>query len=200
MRVTAPGRGKLGGMPFRRTKPLHERLAEEGGLAPSRPEPVDTRPRWGEVGIHGVHRQREWDTVATAEAPGLPGGRLEFVALPDATLLVEDTVPDDALAPLADAVEEETPPPYRAEAVRQDGNVWAVGARRIEVVELGPEVEGDRLELAVAGGERTFLVDGRPAFGSVPVLERLAGERFDEFVVRGERLEETLWEIAITPL
>ena len=172
-------------MPFRREKPLHERLAEEGGLAPSRPEPVDTRPRWGEVGIHGVHRQRQWDSVATAEAPGLAGGRVEFVALPDGTLLVDDDAPEDALAPLADAVEEATAPPYRAEAVRQQDDVWAVGARRIEVVALESEVDGDRLELAVAGGERTLLVDGRPAFGSLPALERL---------------EDTLWEVTITPL
>ncbi|MBD0329604.1 MAG: hypothetical protein ICV64_05825 [Thermoleophilia bacterium] len=187
-------------LPFRRERPLHERLAEQGGLAPARTQPLDTRPRWGEVGIHGVHRQREWDAVATADAPGLPGARLEFVSLPDGTLLVDEDIPDDALAPLADAVEEETAPPYRAEAVRQHEDVWAVAARRIEVVRVEDEVDGDRLELAVAEGERTFLVDGRPAFGSVPALERLAAERFEDYVVRGERLEDELWEVAVTPL
>jgi hypothetical protein len=184
---------------FRREKPLHERLAEEGGLT-SRAEPLDTRPRWGEVGIHGVHRQRRWDAVATADAPALTGDRWTFVALPDGTLLVDDDLPDEALTPLAEAVEGEVAPPYRAEAVRQEGGVWAVAARRIEVVELEQEVDGDELELAVAEGSRTLVVDGLPAFGSVPALERLGAGRFEDYVVRAERLEEGLWEVAVTPL
>jgi hypothetical protein len=184
---------------FRRERPLHERLAEEGGLTwPA--EPLDTRPRWGEVGIHGVHRQRRWDVVATVEAPGLAGNRWTFVALPDGTLLVEHDLPDEDLAPLADAVEAEVAPPYRGEAVRQDSNVWAVAARRIEVVQLEQEIEGDELELAVSQDERTLVVDGLPAFGSVPVLERLGRERFEDFVVRAKRLEDGLWEVAVNPL
>jgi hypothetical protein len=184
---------------FRRERPLHERLAEQGGLT-GRPEPLDTRPWWGEVGIHGVHRQRRWDAVATAEAPGLAGDRWTFVALPDGTLLVEHDLPDEDLAPLADAVEADVPPPYRAEAVRQERDVWAVAARRIEVVELRQEIDGDELELSSAQGERTLLVDGLPVFGSVPALERLGEARFADYVVRAERLEGELWEVAISPL
>jgi hypothetical protein len=184
---------------FRREKPLHERLAEEGGLTP-RPEPLDTRPRWGEVGIHGVHRPRRWDAVATTEAPALAGDRVEFVALADGALLVDDDAAADGLAALAEAVEGEVDPPYRAEAVRQQGAVWAVAVRRIEVVELEQDVDGNEIELASSQGDRTLHVDGRPAFGSVPALERLAGERFADYVVRAERLEDDLWEVAVTPL
>jgi len=186
---------------LRREKPLHERLAEEGGLnKPSEPEPHDTRPPWGEVGIHGIHRQRRWDVVATADAPDVPGDRLEFVALPDGTLLVEDVVSDAALAPLADAVEGDLSPPYRAEAARQDDAVWAVAARAIEVARVEKKLDGDELELAFSDGQRTLTIDGRPAFGSVGALERLAAERFDEYVVRATRLDGQLWEVSIAPL
>lgn len=184
---------------LRREKPLHERLAEEGGLGLRGDEPHDALPRWGEVGIHGVHRPRRWDAVVSAEAAGLTGDTLSFTALPDGTLLADEDVPDGALAPLADAVETELEPPYRAEAVRHDG-VWAVAAKRIEVVAVDEDVDGDEIELSLRGGERMLLVDGRPAFGSVRALERLAGERFDDYVVRATRLDENLWEVAIAPL
>ena len=187
-------------LPFRRERPLHERLAEEGGLVERPAEPLDTRPRWGEVGIHGVHRERRWDAVATAEAPGLHGTRVEFVALPDGTLLVESGVADDAVRPLARALESEVAPPYRAEAVRQDERVWATAARRIEAVELDPDVDGDEFELALADGQRTLLVDGRPAFANLASLERRAAAHHREYVVRGTRLDGPLWEVAITPL
>src|SRR2546421_534462 len=66
---------------FRRRKPLHEQLAEAGGfaLAPdtgaapglsAQPPGWDGAPR-GEPGIHGVPQARRWETVASAEAPGL---------------------------------------------------------------------------------------------------------------------------------
>jgi len=71
---------------FRRREPLHERLAREGGLqAPPLQEPRP--PGWMETGIHGVHRQREWDAVVAVEAEGVQGDAVHFVALPDDTLL-----------------------------------------------------------------------------------------------------------------
>ena len=76
---------------FRRRESLHERLAREGGLSQGEPPPHDTTPRWGETGIHGVARPRRWDAVVLAESP-YPGQELDFVALPDGTLLVEDEV------------------------------------------------------------------------------------------------------------
>jgi hypothetical protein len=128
-------------VPFWRREPVHRRLAREGGLEPP---PHRPGPHWGEVGIHGLARPREWDATAVVEAGGLRPEELEFVALPDGTLLVEDEVPDDALGPLADAIEASLAPPYRARAVRRGGDVWAVGARRIEVAEL--DEAGDELE------------------------------------------------------
>ena len=40
--------------------------------------------------MHGIARPREWDAVVTADAPGLRGDAVVFVALPDGELLVED--------------------------------------------------------------------------------------------------------------
>src|SRR5438094_166961 len=129
---------------FRR-ETLHERLAREGGL--TEPPPHDTRPRWGEAGIHGVSRPREWDAVASAEAPELKGDALEFVCLPDGSLLLDDDVDSDGVEPLADALDEILQPPYRAQAVRRAGSTWAVGARAIEVAALPADLEGDEVVL-----------------------------------------------------
>jgi hypothetical protein len=171
---------------FRRDKPLHRRLAEEAALdigsssgSPSRlsgllhvmgpPDVFGNPAPLGEVGVHGVPRPRRWDAVASAEAE-LPGEHVHFVALPDGTLLVDEDVPDGALAPLADAIEETVRPPYRAQGVRQGRGVWAVAASRIEVRELAGH-EGDELEL-VQGDE----------------------------VILGRRLDGDLWEIEVSRL
>ena len=162
---------------FRRSRPLHERLADEADLDIGQRRPAP-RPFSGflhngglfdAVGIHGVHRQREWEAVATVEAE-LPGERVEFHALPDGTLVVEADVPDGALAPLADAVEASLPPPYRAVAVKHDERIWAVGANRIDVRAF-PDHEGDELEL---------VEDGH--------------------VVIGRRLDGDLFEVQVSPL
>ena len=178
---------------FRRNKPLHRRLADEAALdigsasvPPSRlsglvhaaggggflmgpPDVFGNPAPLGEVGVHGVPRPRRWDAVASAAAE-LPGEHVHFVSLPDGTLLVDEDVPDGALVPLADAVEEIVAPPYRALGVRQGQSVWAVAASRIEVREL-PGHEGDDLE----------LVQG------------------DEVIV-GRRLDGDLWEVEVSRL
>lgn len=162
---------------FRRDKPLHERLADEGDLDIGREPP---RPRAfsgflhdlanvDAAGITGVHRQREWDAIATVDAD-LPGDSVSFVALADGTLVVDEDVPDDALVPLAEAVEATLAPPFRALAVRQSERVWAVGAKGIEVRAF-PDRIGDELEL---------LEDGN--------------------VVIGHRLDGDLFEVETTPL
>ena len=187
--------------PWRGREPLHEKLAREGGLGPEPGrslDPIARHAAWGAAGIHGVARPREWDAVMTVDAPELEGSELEFVALPDGTLLAEDAL-GDLLAPLADALERELRPPYRAEAVNRGGGRWAVAARAIEVVELAG-VDGDEISLALEGGQRTLLVDGRPAFGSVPALERVAAARFDAYAARVERLDGDLFELRLSPL
>jgi hypothetical protein len=195
---------------FRRGKSLHERLAEAGNInldsgppAPrlgQGPEPPgwDGAPR-GEPGIHGVPRARRWDTVATADAPALRGDAVHFVALANGTLLVEEDEPDDALAPLADAVEGAIAPPYRAECVRRGPATWAVAASRIATVEL-PGLRGDEAELVVTREGRTLHVDGHPTFGSAPALERVGEGQGGEYVVRATRLDGELWEVEATPL
>jgi len=171
---------------FRRSEPLHERLAREGGLTP---DPPDPRPAWQETGIHGIARAREWDVTATAAAPDLEGDSARFVVLPDGTMLVEEG-PDASLEPLAAAVEESLAPPYRARAARQSETLWAVQARRIQVVEIPDGPEGDTIELT----RDSLLVDGERAFGTIPQLEELGD------VVRAERLDGDLWEVHVAAL
>jgi hypothetical protein len=190
-------------LPFRRReRPLHERLAEEGGLGPTprEPEPLDPIPATNIPG-YGVHAVRRWDAVVSAEAEELPGQQVHFVVLPDGTVVVEEDVPDESLVPLADAVETQLQPPYRAEAVRRGARVWAVAARGVEMVEMPDEVHGDELELGVHAGERTLVVDGLPASLRLPSLERIAAERgLKEYVIRAERVDGALWEVAVAPL
>jgi hypothetical protein len=171
---------------FRTREPLHLRLAREGGLLDDEPAPV--RPAWDNAGIHGMQRARQWDAVATVDAPELEGDKAAFVALSPDELVVEEG-PDD-LEPLAAAIERDLAPPYRAEAVRRDGTIWAIAARRIEIVEL-PDVTGQEIELSSRDGERTLLIDGERAFGSIPALER------PEQVVRAKRIAGDAWEVEI---
>ena len=162
-------------------------LAREGGIPLGE---AKTRPAWDATGIHGIQRVREWDAVVTVEAPEVEGDRAAFVALPAGDLVVEDGADD--LTPLANALERELAPPYRAEAVRRDA-LWAVAGRRIELIEL-PGVAGEELELTTHGAERTLVVDGERGFGSIPALER------SEHVVRARRLDGELWELETDPL
>jgi hypothetical protein len=193
---------------------LNEKLLREAGLAtpdnlpeaepvaapdfePPGPAEPGAQPlrtgRWQE-------RAAEWDAVVSAEAPGLHGDRFDFATVPDGSVIVDETVSDD-LSDLADAVERELGPPYRAVAVRQSETVWAVSARRIRVVEAGYE-RADSLELSSVGGERTFRAGGReadPAGAPVGLVE--LGESVGaDYAVRAERLDGDLWEATAEPL
>jgi hypothetical protein len=186
----------------RRREPLHEKLARDAGLPlewESRYEPLRP-PGIPEVGITGNQRFREWDATAVVEAPELAGDEVEFVVLADSSLLVDEEVGDAPLAPLADGIEETLEPPYRAKGIRRTASAWAVGARKIEVVELRPDVEGDRIELSAVGGDLTLSVDGSRAFGRIPQLEAVGEERSPDYALRAERLEGALWEVDVTPL
>jgi hypothetical protein len=183
---------------FKRREPLHERLAREAGLDPAA-APVDTGPRWGETGIHGVHRPREWDVTVTAEAEAIDGDTASFVTLPDGTLLVEEG-PDDELEPLAAAVEQSLAAPYRARAVRQGETLWAVQARRIEVIELPDAPEGDAIDLTHTADGSTLTVDDTRVFGSSRPLEERGAREGREYTVRAERLDGDLWEVRAAAL
>jgi hypothetical protein len=95
----------------------------------------------------------------------------------------------------------EVAPPYRATAIRRQGDTWAVGAVAIEVADLPADVEGGELMLTVTEqGERELLIDGRPAVVNLPALERLAADRHEAYVLRAARLQGTLWEVLVDPL
>ena len=150
------------------------------------------------VAIHGVPRARTWDAIASAAAPVLTGETVTFVVLPDATIVVEETVPDDSLAPLAEAVEHSLQPPYRAAAIRQDKDVWAVVAERIEIVELAG-LEGDAIDLTVVDGERTLTIDEVRTIRPLPALDALVELRGD-VALHGERLDGDLFAVDVFSL
>jgi hypothetical protein len=177
---------------FRR-KPLHQRLAEEGGLVEQSTVPLFTGVI-PETGIHGIPRERQYDAVATTDAPDAVGDSARFVGLEDGSLLIEEG--DGDLTSLADAIEHEIARPYRATAVRRGETTWAIAAHRLRVIEL-PEPGGDELELVLNGEENTLIVDQNRSFGTMPELEQLAD---GNAVIRAARLDGTLWEVRVDPL
>jgi hypothetical protein len=191
---------------FRRSEPLHEKLAREAGLGPElglgadpAPVPLDPRPPTLETGVHGLQRPRAWDATVTADAVDLDGDEATFVALPDGTLLVEQG-PDGSLEPLATAVEQELRPPYRAHAVRRGDTLWAVQARRIEVLELPDGPDGDTLEVTHTVDGTTLSIDDARTFGSFPALEERGAREGREYTVHADRLEGDLWEVRASAL
>jgi hypothetical protein len=137
-------------MRFRRREEetYDEQLLREAGL--DQPAPVDPQP-----GLHPADsalgaiagigaRPSEWDVVTTAEAPEIGGDDVEFATLPAGDIIVDTEVGDADLSPLAEAIEQQLRPPYRARARRHEGALWAVAARRIEVRRL--QRDGDEFE------------------------------------------------------
>jgi hypothetical protein len=194
---------------FRRAKPLHQALAEAGGLIEAQrvvqPAGLSAEPPgWdgeqrGEVGIHGVSRRRRWDAVVMVEAPGLTGDEARFVVLKDGTLVDESEGPERPLAVLADGVEAAISRPYRAEALRRDGDMWAVAADRIEVVEARG-LAGDEAQLVVTAADRSLTVDDQRVLASAPAFEAAGRKVGAEFVVNATRLYGDLWQVQANPL
>jgi hypothetical protein len=197
-------------LPFwRKEEPEHERQAREAGIdldgttLREQPFPLEPEPRFPfvsalrEAGVHGIHRQREWDFVGTTFAPGVADDRAVFVVLPDGTLLIEEG--GGEIEALAEIVADDLDVPHRIVAVRQEGDRWGVAANRIEVVEE-TGLPGDEITLTRQGGDRQLIVDGVAAEEPVTALQRMAEERYDEYVLEAERLGGDLWEIRITPL
>ena len=147
-----------------------------------------------EAGIHGIPRERQYDAVATTEAPDAAGDSARFVGLEDGSLLIEEGEGD--LTALADAIEHEIARPYRATAVRRGETAWAIAAHRLRVIKL-PEPGGDEIELVLNGEEKTLVVDGNRSFGTMPELEQLAD---GNAVIRAARLDGGLWEVRVDPL
>jgi hypothetical protein len=172
-------------MGFFRREPLHERLAREGGMA-ERPPQGEPRPLWQEPGITGLYRPRAADVVVTAEAP-------------DVALLVEEG-PDSPLDALAAAVDQELRSPYRARAVRRGEALWAIEAKKIEVLSIPDSPEGDAIDVTRTEDGTTVTVDEERIFGSIPVLEQRGEREGSEYTVHAERLDGDLWEVRASAL
>ena len=156
------------------------------------PPGLDGDSGLGIAGITGAPRPRgEWDVVASARAPDLPGHELTFVTLADGTLIVDEDVADGAPAPLADAVEQTLRPPYRAAALRQDDDIWAVAAKEVTLIDL-PDIEGAALEMTRIGDATTFAVDGESSLPPGNVRRLLDGYDGD-VVLTAERIDGHTW-------
>jgi hypothetical protein len=155
--------------------------------------PLGRRRAW-----EGFQREREFDAIATAEAPSLRGDEVEFVALPGGDLLVLDEEGDATLAPLAEAIERSVAPPYRARAVRTSGSLWSVAANRIAVVQM--DADGDSVDVALHAGERSATVDGIPTSRRFPELERLGERQGADYAIYAERLDGDLWQARVAAL
>ena len=202
---------------FRRGETLNERLLREAGLQEqqsdsaaeaSPPAPLDPvvafRQQFdsGAGALAGAGlppRARHWDTFVTADAPDVQGNEVDFVALPDGTILVEEEEGDATLEPLANAVETKISPPYRAKAVKQTDRIWAISAMQIQVARF--DQNGDTVELTQTNDGRALRVDGMPSFGSVPELERIGESRAGAaYAIHANRLDDDLWEVRVAAL
>jgi hypothetical protein len=130
----------------------------------------------------------------------MPGDQVEFVALADGRLVLEEGHAAD-LEALAAGLAGSLPRPFRAMAVRRD-DVWAVGGSAIEVVQLTPDPQGDDLELTWDGETLALAADGIPVdVERAAALEQLAAERErGPYAARARRLEADLFEISVLPL
>jgi hypothetical protein len=194
----------------RRQETLNEQLLREAGLDPAQvlgdaqPPPPAPEPTsvLATLGVPDGSRvgPKEWDATVAVEAPGLAGDRVEFTALPNGDLIVGEEAGDADLSPLADAVERNLHPPYRAVAARQEGDLWAVGAKRIEVVQF-PFARGDSLELSSKDSWQEFRVDGEPTDAAAPAaLEQVRERAGADYFVKAERIDGDLWEVRVSAL
>lgn len=164
------------------------------------PLPHEPGPHWGEVGIHGIARPREWDAVATVSAPELAGDTVSFVYLPDGRTVLEGGDPGGDVDSLARALAEELPPPFRAEAVRRAEDLWAVAGRAIQTVDLPADLTGSMIELTWDGRDRVLRIDGVESPLAARELERLGADRYRTYVVRAARLVGETWDVSVEPL
>jgi hypothetical protein len=152
----------------------------------------------GIAGLSGAARGLTWDAVVSAHAPDLTGDSVTFVALADGTLVVNEDIPDDSLAPVAEGIEEMLQPPYRAAAARGDKDVWTAVAESVSIAEL-PGVGGDSIDLSMVDGVRELTIDGEPITRSVPGLDELVDQHGD-VALHAERVDAALFAVDVFPL
>jgi len=184
---------------FRRKREMHDQqLLREAGLGQiqlDRPNVLET------VGVPSGRAvgQADWDASATVHAPGLGGDTIEFTTLEGGNVLIAEEQGDADVSALADAVEKELQPPYRARAARQTGDLWAVLANRIDLHRFSFS-RADTLELSRKDSWQELRVDGEPSMGRAPELEQLGERAGPDFFVKAERLDGDLWEVRVTAL
>jgi hypothetical protein len=194
----------------RRHETLNEQLLREAGLDPAQalgasPPPGPLLPPKSTPSTLGLPDgsgvgPKDWDGAATINVPALAGDRVQFTTLPNGDVIVGEEDGDTDLSPIADAIERHVDPPYRAVAARQDGHLWAVAAKRIEVAQI-PFPHGDKLELSRNGVDEELRVDGEPSEEAVPrELERIGEAVGTGFYVEAERIDGDLWEVRATAL
>ncbi len=199
----------------RKQETLNEQLLREAGLDPAQslgdpqperePAPEPPAPPPFPTGDISLGRGRfngvpgDWDAVVTAKAPSLAGDKVEFTTLPNGDVIVEKEQGDGDLSALADAVEQRVDPPYRAVAARQDGDLWAIGATEIAVVQFAL-ANGDAVELSENDGEREVRVDGEPSDAEVPELVQLGEQVGADYCVEATRIDGDFWEVEVSAL
>ena len=194
------------GLFSKRNESYNERMLREAGLLDwQRDRSPDPGPGPSLLRRLGVPdgasvSPREWDAATTARAPGISGSRIEFTSLPEGDLLVENEEDTGDLSPLADALERDIQPPYKALAVRQDGDLWGVAARRIETARF--EFPGaEWLEVSRKDSWEEFRVDGEASDSSAPLqLSQLGERQGSDYFVKAERLDGDIWEVRVSPL
>jgi hypothetical protein len=193
----------------RRRETLNEQLLRQAGLDPAQalgdPQPRPLLQPPSILAAAGVPdgsslQPKEWDAAVTADVPVLAGNRVEFTTIPNGDVIVSEETGDADVTPLAEAVEQRISPPYRAVGQRQGGNLWAVGAKRIQVAQIAFP-DGDKLEFSCHVDHGEFRVDGGPSDALVPPeLERFGETAGDSFYVEAERIDGDLWEVKVTAL
>ena len=149
-------------------------------------------------GVMGVGPGRTWDAIVAAHAPSLTGDSVTFVALEDGTLIVNEDIPDGSLAPVADALEEMVPPPYRAAAARADDDSWTAVAESVQIAEIDG-VGFDEIELSIVDGVRTLRIGDEESDRALPVLDELALEH-ESVAIRAERVDGNAFAVDVFPL
>ena len=196
---------------FRKKETYNEQMLREAGLdrvvfntpAPApEAEPAQQAPMPADP-LHptraGTAGPGAWDAVTTVLAQ-IHGHRVDFMTLPNGDLIVISGSDDDDLAPLADAIEEHVSPPYKAIATRREGNLWGVGAKRIDVAEFAFP-DADALALSQTDGVAELRVDGEPSDETPPVeLQRLGERGGSDVSVEAERIDGDYWEVKVSPL
>ena len=196
---------------FRKKPTLNEQMLRDAGLdrvvfntpqpAPEE-ESTEPEPEPATDRLPPVPRVKQWarqgarDTATSVVAPGIDADSVSFTVLPTGDLIV-DGDEDSDLAPLADAIEAHLSPPYKAMASRQEGDLWAVSANRIEVAEFTyPDAE--KLDLSRRDGVEALRIDDGPTDVAPPVELRQLGERAGaDFFVSAQRIDGDNWEVMV---